>query len=1392
MISFVLSSTNGLLLKEADAVAVNGNTDHTVKICHATPPDTAVEGYQSSTIDKNAVFTQGHSEHSADIIPDFNYKKCPEGYNYNPGLNICKSGSDDIVPEDESYPGQNWDSDGQEIWNNDCEVVFDNGDSDVTIVAHKVICEDESDLPNMSGDPNIDENTAENWVLNSEGKCWLTGDWGFQWKAGEIQGSDADDNVGELSDWETFSIGAPVVISGLENGTTISAREVMKDGYIPFSGEKTTGNSYSAEFYCANDVMNYDNLEWIQNIELGKTYYCAAFNAPKTTDVEICKINDEEEKLPGWEVILTYKNTDLEFIGTTEDNEGEDSHGCINFTNVPYGEYVLSETLQDGWINVSGLGDVVIDDENNEFIIENKEREEVTIIAQKIVCEDETYLPNWGAVESDGNPITSTTAQTFLDDVNDQAGREVCRLESGWNFQWANSSAINPGDDIEDGGLDWNTFGPTDSNGQAITTVDDLTGIGDHFWMREMLKPGYILFSGTMKNPHDDVSAEFYCHVDVLNYDNYDRIDNPQLGETYYCVGFNALEEEMPVCGNDVKDEGEDCDGEDGVLYGQVCTDECKLDCDPNVNLILNGDFENPIVDNTDKWDIFSDGTLGLEWIVQWMSSFLDAPQTANLELHKGVNNRSPYLGEQYAELDTDWDGPGGSIHEEEASVSISQILNTVPGRTYTVSFAFSPRPGKGEAENILGVRWDGSIIDTKSRSGIGKSDTDWSKHDYEVVASSYLSHVHFEDHGTPNSEGTFLDDVQVYCKIESEPEPIRYLCNQDTWKCVEDSEGQYDEADCQAICVAPEPSICGNETLDPGEECDGTAGLAGDGSNFCTNTCKLIPLYNGDHECPEGTYPEETPIESIDISSENTVGEILNLVAGSYLFKASGQYQYSNNDDHKADAGYGTKDNWSTLRDDLGITEGVLYRGVLSLLSDMGTGVMGVVNWGEYDEENTDHVYYKAHTFDEDKEVSFVISDWYDEWYDSYQNQGAMHDNLGELKLDVYQCVENNNGNEEDSLPSLVTIESPKGGDTVSGIVDIYGTVVEETELSHYNISIYGGDADFNSSGLRLEQKTEYLSDEFDNELIYQWDTTGYADGEYLIRLAARDKAGNRDLSGDPWLGGDDSQHVIKVIVKNENNNEGDNEENGGDNGASTTTTTTIASSGPTGSHISGQFASSGGIVLGESVVRGEEGIVAGASCVPYLYEYIKYGADNNPFEVKKLQAFLNGYLGLNLDVSGIYDQETYEAVKRFQGMLKYDILSPWVDNGCLPSENIATGYVYRTTKWAINNMFCPSPKPDISDEKCYLGDYIGLADNLNGQVLGESLALGEEEVLPKENLLNSTENEESLDNSEEGLITEGMEENEDPLAQGVIVALLTVLALGGLAYIVFRGKMA
>jgi hypothetical protein len=164
----------------------------------------------------------------------------------------------------------------------------------------------------------------------------------------------------------------------------------------------------------------------------------------------------------------------------------------------------------------------------------------------------------------------------------------------------------------------------------------------------------------------------------------------------------------------------------------------------------------------------------------------------------------------------------------------------------------------------------------------------------------------------------------------------------------------------------------------------------------------------------------------------------------------------------------------------------------------------------------------------------------------------------------------------------------------------------------------------------------------------------------------------------------------------------------------APTTTTTTVPPTGPgpTGSYVP--------VVAGAAT---EQGQVAGASaaCNPYLLKFIKLGASNDPEEVKKLQSFLNGYLGLALPVSGIYDEITYNAVKQFQLLLKNEVLAPWVAINCLPSENIATGYVYRTTKWAINNMFCPILKPDVSDEKCEGGIIIGFGEG-DGTVLGES----------------------------------------------------------------------
>ena len=168
------------------------------------------------------------------------------------------------------------------------------------------------------------------------------------------------------------------------------------------------------------------------------------------------------------------------------------------------------------------------------------------IIATKIVCDSETKLPNWGA----GGPnITSTTATNYV------ATHPGCVLASGWQFQWGYSGVKDltgdfvgtadgskgPGTQTGTGILDWKTFGATNSSGVATVDVTPIQGSGV-IWLREVLKQGYIPFTfdpahQTNANP---VSAEMYCHGDVLNYDNYDYVSSPVAGGTYYCVAFNV------------------------------------------------------------------------------------------------------------------------------------------------------------------------------------------------------------------------------------------------------------------------------------------------------------------------------------------------------------------------------------------------------------------------------------------------------------------------------------------------------------------------------------------------------------------------------------------------------------------------------------------------------------------------------------------------------------------------------------------------------------------------------------------------------------------------------------------------------------------------------------
>lgn len=199
--------------------------------------------------------------------------------------------------------------------------------------------------------------------------------------------------------------------------------------------------------------------------------------------------------------------------------------------------------------------------------------------------------------------------------------------------------------------------------------------------------------------------------------------------------------------------------------------------CPLSVELIKNGSFETPVVNNPATWDIFSSGPQLGGWEAAWKSSTATfdgetRPAVANLELQSAVHNGwgYPFGGKQYAELDTDWPGPSAPSKPYPSSINLYQTIPTIPGNTYKLSFAFSPRPDDLDVtDNGVVVSWGGKIVDTIMATSVNPTMTTWSVHTYNLVATSSNTRVNFADAGRPNGVGTFIDAVSVTCAHEPE-----------------------------------------------------------------------------------------------------------------------------------------------------------------------------------------------------------------------------------------------------------------------------------------------------------------------------------------------------------------------------------------------------------------------------------------------------------------------------------------------------------------------------------------------------------------------------------------------------------------------------------------------
>lgn len=164
-------------------------------------------------------------------------------------------------------------------------------------------------------------------------------------------------------------------------------------------------------------------------------------------------------------------------------------------------------------------------------------------------------------------------------------------------------------------------------------------------------------------------------------------------------------------------------------------------------NLVINGGFEDPQL--TSNWNVFATGTEGLGWTVFPTNPPWDEGQPQGLELQRIWE---PHSGDQYAELDA-YDPV--RIYQE--------ILTTSTKGSYTLTYAWSPRPGV--SENKMEVFWNDKKIAEHSADGSENSQTTWTveTHTGLVPNESGTTRLDFVETGIHDQLGMFLDSVSVF-----------------------------------------------------------------------------------------------------------------------------------------------------------------------------------------------------------------------------------------------------------------------------------------------------------------------------------------------------------------------------------------------------------------------------------------------------------------------------------------------------------------------------------------------------------------------------------------------------------------------------------------------------
>lgn len=910
-----------------------------VTFCHATPPDTAANGYEQLTTDDDGILNQGHaSQHSADIIPPF------------------------TVGETD-FPGQNWTALGQAIWNNDCQGVG-------SLKAVKVV-DDQSDLTQWSFQ--LDENAPIQ--ANASGEV----DFGY------------------------VSVGEHVI-------TEIG---VASYSVMGVSGEGCTllPESSQAEAVVAT----------------GATTVCTFSNAVDKGSITIVK-----DAMPDDSQDFVFSVTNMEGSPFTLDDDGINDNeysNTITFSSLWPGEYSVTEESVEGWeltgmncvssnvsldMPVSATASItLLPGENVTCTYTNtKVSEENPVCGDGIVNQESEQCDGTDGV-SEGAFCTFSCALVPVYDGGGSCSEDTEKVLVDSYFV---SGTTNP-DGISiplSAGKEYVLEATGDYSYGGVATNHELNradagySSDDNFAGPNLLNSLFGISSGAFyRGVHTLISDMGTGTFGVVDWGSYDASHVYPVSLTpgsdtnvrfmisdWYDTWYSGDWLSEPN-----KDQQGYRDNEGGLTVNVY---ECQApkgsitvvkDAEPDhaqdFGFVLNPGFEEFVLDDDQDPLLsnsvtFTDLSAGAYTVTEGLVAGWELQNVSCLSDKQSLDSTT----EPIRDINL---LPGENVTCTFTNVarnsSITIIKDAQPDSAQNFGYAMN---GDGFVEFVLDDDEDPLLSNTAYFSSLPAG--------LYTVTEGLVSGWTLQDISCTSDQRSLASSTHPIRDIDLLPNE-NVVC---TFTNV----------------LAEEVPVCGDGVVNTeGEQCDGTDGVT-EGENFCTFSCKLVPIYGGGEVCSEGTEPVLVDTKFVEsYMTENVVPApvTVSLESGKeYLIESVGDFGYggvaTNNAVNRADAGYVTDSNWVNPNLDtlFGTPATALYRGIHSLISDMGTGTFGVVDWGAY---NTGHTYAKHFAPVANTDVQFAISDWYDTWYsgdelsDFNKNQFGFRDNEGGLTLNVYEC---------------------------------------------------------------------------------------------------------------------------------------------------------------------------------------------------------------------------------------------------------------------------------------------------------------------------------------------------------------------------------------------------